>query len=116
LTTWGGKVYGWTMAHFALVHLLTTISMAFDKLRVSLKKQHKSEAGGLTEKGRDYYNSKTGANLQAPVTEDKPTGKRKKRQKSFCSRMGGMKEDNNIDCRENPDKRICKALKRWSCD
>ena len=90
--------------------------MAFDKLRVNLKKEHKSESGGLSEKGREYYNKKTGANLKAPVTEDSPTGKRKQRQKSFCARMGGMKEDNNIDCREDPTKRICKALKKWSCD
>ena len=31
-------------------------------------KGHKSSTGGLTQKGRDYYNNKTGGNLQAPVT------------------------------------------------
>ena len=35
---------------------------------VSLRKEHKSEKGGLTKKGRDYYNRKTGSNLKAPQT------------------------------------------------
>ena len=33
---------------------------------VSLRKEHKSKKGGLTEKGRKYYNSKTGSNLKRP--------------------------------------------------
>ena len=33
---------------------------------VSLRKEHKSKKGGLTEKGRKYYNSKTGSKLKKP--------------------------------------------------
>jgi hypothetical protein len=29
----------------------------------------KSPSGGLTQKGRDYYNRKDGSNLKAPVTK-----------------------------------------------
>ena len=58
---------------------------------LSDKRGEKSKKGGLTAKGRAKYNRATGSNLQAPVTEDKPTGKRAARRKSFCKRMEGMK-------------------------
>lgn len=82
----------------------------------SPKKEHKSDAGGLTEKGRKSYNKETGGNLKAPVTEDKPTGERKKRQDSYCSRSKGQMKMHNIDCSKDPDKRICKARRRWNCN
>jgi hypothetical protein len=85
------------------------------KKEFTLLKKHKSDKGGLTDKGREDYNKATGGNLKAPVTSDNPKGEDKKRQDSFCSRMGGMKEQHDIDCREQPDKRICKALRRWKC-
>jgi len=75
----------------------------------NLKSDHKSDKGGLTEKGRKAYNKATGSNLKAPQPEG---GSRKK---SFCARMTGQKEMHNIDCRKDPDKRICKSLKRWKC-
>ena len=57
-----------------------------------MRKEHKSKKGGLTAAGRAYFKrKKTGANLQAPVTESKPTGKRAARKKSFCARMSGVK-------------------------
>jgi len=74
-----------------------------------LKKEHKSEAGGLSEIGRKAYNRATGSNLKRPQPEGG------KRRDSFCARMGGMKKDYKIDCRKQPKKRICKALKRWAC-
>lgn len=76
----------------------------------NFKKEHKSEKGGLTDKGRKAYNKATGSDLKAPQPQG---GKRKN---SFCSRMTGQKKMHNIDCRENPDKRICKSLKRWKCN
>lgn len=79
------------------------------KKEFRFKAIHRSIKGGLTEKGRKEYNKATGSNLKAPQPEGG------KRRNSFCARMGGMKDDHNIDCRENPDKRICKALKRWKC-
>lgn len=84
--------------------------------RIATKKEHRSPAGGLNQKGRDYYNRENGSNLKAPVTEDNPTGKRKKRQDSYCARSEGQMKDHNIDCREDPDKPICKSRKRWNCN
>lgn len=79
------------------------------------RSEGKSESGGLNEKGRKSYNRATGGNLQAPVTEKNPTGKRKARRKSFCARSKGQMKMHNIDCSKTPDKRICKARRRWKC-
>ena len=57
---------------------------------LSVGRGEKSKKGGLTAKGRAKYNRATGSNLQAPVTEKNPTGKRAARRKSFCARMSGM--------------------------
>ena len=43
---------------------------------LSVGRGEKSKKGGLTAKGRAKYNRATGINLQAPVTEKTPTGKR----------------------------------------
>ena len=80
-------------------------------------KGHKSSTGGLTQKGRDYYNNKTGGNLQAPVTTPPskldPDSKAAKRRKSFCARMSGvegpMKDENGKPTRK------ALALKKWNC-
>lgn len=83
-------------------------------------KGHKSSTGGLTQKGRDYYNNKTGGNLQAPVTTKpsklKPGSKAANRRKSFCARMGGMKKRlTSAKTANDPDSRINKALRKWNC-
>jgi hypothetical protein len=80
------------------------------------KKGYKSSTGGLTQKGRDAYNSK-GAHLKAPVTT--PPSKLKKgskaanRRKSFCARMSGvegpMKKPNG-----EPSRKAL-ALRKWNC-
>lgn len=81
-----------------------------------VKKEYQSSAGGLNAKGRAYYN-RQGHNLKTPVSKNraKRSPKAAGRRKSFCSRMGGQKEMHNIDCRQDPDKAICKALNRWDC-
>ena len=77
---------------------------------VSLRKEHKSEKGGLTKKGRDYYNRKTGSNLKAP----QPGGGARKR--SFCARMKGMKKKlTSKKTARDPDSRINKSLRAWNC-
>ena len=83
-------------------------------------KGHKSSTGGLTQKGRDYYNRKTGGNLKAPVTTPPskldPDSKAAKRRKSFCARMGGMKKRlTSAKTANDPDSRINKALRKWNC-
>ncbi len=80
-------------------------------------KGHKSSTGGLTQKGRDHYNRKTGGNLKAPVTTApsklKKGSKAYNRRKSFCARMSGvegpMKKPNGEPTRK------ALALKKWNC-
>ena len=85
-------------------------------VKLSVAKGERSKKGGLTAKGRAKYNKATGSNLQAPVTEDKPTGKRKARRKSFCARIKGMKKKRtSAKTARDPDSRINKALRRWKC-
>ena len=92
----------------------------FKKLRakVSMRKEHKNPEGGLSQKGRDYYNRKTGANLQAPVSAEaaSKSEKKAKRRKSFCARMKGMKKKlTSSETANDPNSRINLSLKKWQC-
>ena len=77
------------------------------KKSVSLRKEHKSKTGGLTEKGRKYLNRKTGSNLKPP----QPKGGARKR--SFCARMskvrGPMKDSKGRPTRKALALRKCKC-------
>ena len=71
---------------------------------------------GMSQKSVNAYKRENpGSKLQTAVTEKKPTGKRAKRRTSFCARSKGQKDMHNIDCSKTPDKKICKARKRWRC-
>lgn len=83
--------------------------MARSQKSFRFKASDKSNKGGLTESGRSRYNAATGSNLKAPQPEG---GKRKD---SYCARSEGQKKMHNIDCTKTPEKRICKARKRWDC-
>lgn len=80
-------------------------------------KGHKSSTGGLTQKGRDYYNNKTGGNLKAPVTTKPskldPDSKAAKRRKSFCARMSGV--DGPMKKPNGEPTRKALALRKWNC-
>lgn len=73
------------------------------------KAEHKSEKGGLTEAGRKSYNKATGGNLKPPQPEGGP------RKRSFCARNKGQIDMHSIDCKKTPEKRACKARRRWKC-
>lgn len=79
------------------------------KKQWSPKAKHKSDKGGLTAAGRASYNKATGGNLKAPQPGGGP------RKRSFCARNAGQIRMHNIDCRKTPDKRACKARRRWKC-
>ena len=69
----------------------------------------KDPKGGLTAKGRAMINRKTGSNLKPPQPGRGP------RKKSFCARNLGQIKKFNIDCKKTPDKRACKARRKWAC-
>lgn len=83
------------------------------KKNVVMHKEDKSPSGGLTARGRAKYNRATGGNLQAPVTESAPTGKRAARKASFCARMSGVKGPMKDDKGQPTRKAL--ALKKWKC-
>lgn len=79
-----------------------------------MRKEHKNPSGGLSQKGRDYYNRKTGSNLKRPVTGKAKRGsKAAKRRKSFCARMSGVKGPMK-DSKGRPTRKAL-ALRKWKC-
>ena len=72
------------------------------------RKEGKSDSGGLNAKGRASAKAQ-GHNLKPPQPEGGP------RKKSFCARSNGQRKMYNIDCSKTPEKRICKARKKWKC-
>ena len=74
---------------------------------LSIRKEHKSPKGGLSEKGRKYINAKTGSNLKRPQPKGGP------RKRSFCARMSGVKGPMK-DSKGRPTRKAL-ALKRWKC-
>lgn len=87
----------------------TEESLEKKKKSFNLKAKHKSDKGGLTEEGRKAYNRATGSNLKKPQPEGGP------RKRSFCARNKGQIDMHNIDCKKTPEKRACKARRRWKC-
>jgi hypothetical protein len=80
------------------------------------KVNRSDKTDGMSQKAVDTYRRENpGSKLKTAVTEPNPTGSRKKRQGSFCSRSEGQKNMHNIDCTSTPDKPICKARRRWNC-
>ena len=71
-----------------------------------MRKEHKSETGGLTEKGREYFKRKEGSNLKPPVKSGKNP-----RRISFAARFAGMKGPMNN--KDGEPTRLALALKKW---
>jgi len=73
------------------------------------------QGAGMTKKGvAAYRKANPGSKLQTAVTEDKPTGKRATRRKSYCARSAGqMKKFPKAAA--DPNSRIRQARKRWKC-
>ena len=81
------------------------------------KSNRKDGVDGMSQKSVDAYRRENpGSKLKTAVTgKVKKGSKDSKRRKSFCARSKGQKDMHNIDCSKTPDKKICKARKRWRC-
>lgn len=74
-----------------------------------------SQGAGMTEKGvKEYRRKNPGSKLQTAVTEEKPTGKRAARRKSFCARSAGQMKQ-FPEAAKDPNSRLRQARKRWRC-
>lgn len=71
-----------------------------------MRKEHKSEKGGLTQAGRDYFKRTEGANLKAPLKKGLNA-----RRVSFAARFAGMKGPMKNE--KGEPTRLALALKRW---
>lgn len=73
------------------------------------------KGAGMTEKGvAAYRKANPGSKLKTAVTEDKPTGKRAERRKSYCARSAGQMRD-FPEAAKDPNSRLRQARKRWKC-
>jgi hypothetical protein len=73
------------------------------------------QGAGMTKKGvAAFRKANPGSKLQTAVTEDKPTGARAARKKSFCARSAGQAEK-FPKASKDPDSRLNQARKRWKC-
>jgi len=78
------------------------------------RKEGQSPTGGLNAKGRASAKAEGQGNLKPPVTSDNPKGKSKKRKKSFCARMRGMRKRQKKKNNTGKD-RLSLSLKKWKC-
>ena len=81
------------------------------------KANRKDKTDGMSQKAVNAYKRENpGSKLKTAVTgKVKKGSKDAKRRKSFCSRSNGQRKMHNIDCSKTPDKKICKARRRWKC-
>ena len=81
------------------------------------KVNRKDKTDGMSQKAVNAYKRENpGSKLKTAVTgKVKKGSKASKRRKSFCARSDGQRKMHNIDCKKTPNKRICKARRRWKC-
>ena len=73
------------------------------------------KGAGMTQKGVDAVNRKTGGNLQTAVTgKVKPGSKAAKRRNSFCARSAGQMKM-FPKAAKDPNSRLRQARRRWNC-
>ena len=77
------------------------------------------KGAGMTQKGVDAANRKSGGNLQTAVTTKpsklKKGSKAANRRKSYCARSLGQLKKSSAKVRNNPNSRIRQARRRWKC-
>tara|TARA_B100001778_G_scaffold4470_1_gene3814 strand:+ start:742 stop:1065 length:324 start_codon:yes stop_codon:yes gene_type:complete len=79
------------------------------------QKRPTKKGAGMTKAGvRKYRRDNPGSKLKTAVTEEKPTGARKKRQSSYCARSAGQMKK-FPKAAKDPNSRLRQARKRWKC-
>ena len=71
-----------------------------------MKKEHKNPEGGLSAKGRTFFNNRDGSNLKPPVNSGTNP-----RRVSFAARFGGM--GGSLLSKGGEPTRLKLALKKW---
>ena len=74
------------------------------------------KGAGMTQKGVDAENRRTGGNLKTAVTGKVKKGSAAaKRRKSYCARSLGQLKRSSAKTRNDPNSRIRQARRRWKC-
>lgn len=71
-----------------------------------VKKVHQNSKGGLSERGRQFFNRRDGSNLKRPVSSGKNP-----RRVSFAARFAGM--SGSMKDKNGKPTRLALALKAW---
>ena len=81
------------------------------------KSNRKDGVDGMSQKSVNAYKRENpGSKLKTAVTGNPKKGSKDAgRRKNYCSRSKGQQDMHNIDCSKTPDKKICKARRRWKC-
>ena len=70
---------------------------------------------GMTKAGvARYRRENPGSKLSTAVTEDKPTGRRATRRKSYCARSAGQMKM-FPKAAKDPNSRLRQSRRRWKC-
>ena len=81
-------------------------------------KRATEKGAGMTQKGVDAHNRKTGGNLKTAVTTEpsklKSGSKAAKRRKSYCARSAGQMKM-FPKAAKDPNSRLRQARRRWNC-
>ena len=73
------------------------------------------QGAGMTKAGVERYRRENpGSKLSTAVTEDKPTGRRAARRKSYCARSAGQMKK-FPKAAKDPNSRLRQARRRWKC-
>ena len=101
----------------SVMQLVSGMKRGGDVQPPKTKKYYRStkSGAGMTKAGVSRYRRENpGSKLSTAVTEDKPTGRRATRRKSYCARSAGQMKM-FPGAAKDPNSRLRQARRRWKC-
>jgi hypothetical protein len=101
----------------SVIQLVSGMKRGGDVQPPKTKKYYRStkSGAGMTKAGVSRYRRENpGSKLSTAVTEDKPTGRRATRRKSYCARSAGQMKM-FPKAAKDPNSRLRQARRRWKC-
>jgi hypothetical protein len=101
----------------SVIQLVSGMKRGGDVQPPKTKKYYRSakSGAGMTKAGvARYRRENPGSKLSTAVTEDKPTGRRATRRKSYCARSAGQMKM-FPKAAKDPNSRLRQARRRWKC-
>lgn len=101
----------------SVIQLVSGMKRGGDVQPPKTKKYYRAtkSGAGMTKAGvARYRRENPGSKLSTAVTEDKPTGRRATRRKSYCARSAGQMKM-FPKAAKDPNSRLRQARRRWKC-